>query len=387
MTIGAEVGATATHVAVRDAAGDLDLHSGGGEPAPVLDRLRATDSTGDAVLAVPASWYAAGGATERERVCRLLAEHGWTVRSVVPRWAAAVAALSTRKSARDGTVLAGELAPDGVTFALARVDHDVIEALEPAPVTVPMSRELRRLATAAANAPDRGGARRASVLLARARGVPRYRDTPVYRVADTPTAGEALDAFAPVAAAIAQCAARPAAAGVERVLLDGPLAAFPLVEQAIRAASPGWGRAEFTRTETGAAASGALLLAEGRYTAPRPAPYSVHLPVRRVRAGLLVSDRLRLTRAGDEPQVSPGASAVTVRVPEGDHRPIVVEVDDGPGAPAQIEVAASRLPAGSYRVGLWPVDAGPGVLAFRPDGPGPPILVPLPNPQGGSRGR
>ena len=384
MTIGAEAGTTTAHLAVRDAAGDLHLHNLHLHNGDALDRLRATDPSGEAVLAVPASWYAAGGAGERERVCRLWADRGWTVRSVVPRWAAT---LSTPTGEREGTVLTAELSPDGVTFALARVAHRVVEALEPAPVTVPMSRELRRLAVAAANAPDRGGARRAGVLLARAREVPRYRDTPVYRGADTPTAGEALDAFAPVAAAIAECAARPAAAGVTRVLLDGPLAGFPLVEQAIRAASPGWGTAEFTRTETGAAASGALLLAEGRYTAPRPAPYSVHLPVRRVRAGLLVSERLPLTRAGDEPQVAPEASAVTVRVPEGDDRPIVVELGDGPGAPARIEVSASRLPAGSYRVGLWPVDAGPGVLAFRPDGPGPPVLVPLPNPQGVSRGR
>jgi hypothetical protein len=384
--MGAEVSAVATHVAVRDAGGAPHLHSGA-EPAAVLGRLRAA---GEAVLAVPASWYAPGGAKERERVCRLVADHGWRVRSVVPRWAATVAAyLGAGNGPGGGIALAVELTPDGITLTLARVAGGVVEALEPAPVAVPMSPGLRRLTDAAASAPDGGGARRASVLLARAREVPRYRDTPAYRGAGAPTAGAALEAFGPVAAAISRCAAVPAAAGVTHVFLDGPLAAVALVEPAIRAARPDWAVAELTRTAAGTAASGALLLAEGRCTAPRPAPYSVHLPVRRVRAGRLVSDRLQLAQAGEEPPVAPaaGAAPVTVRVPEGNDRPIVVELADGPGTPARIELAASRLPAGSYRVGLWPVDAGPGVLAFRPDGPGAPVLMPLPNPQGVSRGR
>ncbi|MCD9194380.1 hypothetical protein [Streptomyces albireticuli] len=409
MFLGMDVG-TGT-VAVRDADGARFSECAPYGMAAYVRELTGTERgaggvTG-AVVAVPEDWCAESGCARREALFAELR----AVSAPVPRFVpAAVAVLAGTAAAApvDGPAerLVCDIGPERVGVTLCRVSGvpgapgPVVEFVDSAAAgTAGVPREAGPAAHALAHRTAGGDlARRAEILLARAVAFPRYREAPLHPAGgpgtSAVTAGEAIDAFAPVADAVraagaalrARCSPGPGTP--DRVVVTGALAAHPLVPHTMARCLPvPWAAATPGVPEPGAAAAGALLIAEGAARAPEPAPHTLGLPAHEIRRGRLVARRIPLAEAGSPPPltVTADGAPVVVEIPPGEAFRLLVEVQEyGHGARrALAPPRAAAPPAGRYHVGLHPVRRGFGVLVLRPVGGGEAALVPLGAPAGG----
>jgi hypothetical protein len=363
VTIGLVIDAE-TVVAMRHASGRPDAYAradlAAALPAGKVDNL---------VVAVPDDWFdgTAAGAGEGESVRSALADLGAPPSALVP-WSLAAAVED------DGPVIVCTVTADRVTATtcdVARGTGQVRDSRTAAFARSPRRDDLCRLLVPSGSARDR----RDALVLARARAVPRYLSTPVGPpvASRTITAGEVLDAFAPARSAVREVL--PAGGSARVVLCGDPVAVAVLLDDLRDAAG-----VPVEVLDAAAPARGAALIAGGAVTVRRPQPYTVDLPVRRLRAGMLVSERLPLVAAGDEPPVTvrAGGRDVEVEVPATASRPFSVELRRGGTATVR---ALPSVPAGRYRIGLWPALSGPGVLVLRPVGGGPCQLMPLDGPE------
>lgn len=379
-------------------------------------RARAEGAAGiratGAVVSVPEEWCAESGGARREALFTELSAAGVPLSGSAPGFVpASVAVLAGAAAATpvDGVAdrLVCDIGPEGAGVTLCRVSGApgapgaVVEHVDSATAgTSGVPREggpaAHALAHGSAGA-DR--ARRAELLLARALVHPRYRDAPLHPACGPParravTAGEAIDAFGPVADAVraagaallARCPGRPGAP--DRVVVTGPLAAHPLARHSVIRSLPApWVPAApyVDVPAPGAAAAGALLIAEGAVRAPGPAPHTLGLPVHEIRRGRLVARRIPLTEAGGPPPLTvlDDGSPVVVEIPPTEGFRLLVEVQEyGHGARRALAPPCAAPPAGSYHVGLHPARRGFGVLVLRPVGGGEAALVPLGAPDG-----
>ncbi|UQI45367.1 hypothetical protein M1P56_13920 [Streptomyces sp. HU2014] len=360
-----------------------------------------------AVIAVPEEWCAESGCARREALFAELSAVPVPVPRFVPA-AVAVLAGSAGPAPVDGPVerLVCDIGPERVGVTLCRVSGApgapgaVVEHADSAtagPAGVP--REGGPAAHALAHRRAGGDlARRAELLLARALVLPRYRDAPLHPADGPPTspavtAGQAIDAFTPVADALraagaalsARCS--PRAGAPDRVVVTGALAAHPLARHAVDRCLPAmWGAPRVDVPAPGAAAAGALLIAEGAVRALEPAPHTLGLPAHEIRRGRLVARRIPLTEAGSPAPLTVTADGVpvVVEIPRAEEFRLRVEVQEyGRGARRALAPPCAAPPAGKYHVGLHPVRHGFGVLVLRPAGGGEAALVPLGAPAGG----
>ena len=386
-----------------DAGGDASLTESLREAASLLDVQQPAERI---VVAVPDRWLDGGadGARRREVVRRVLAdERGLPLLAIIGRSQALVASQAGADGAVGGdqpyTVTAGHLddgalafgrcdvAPAGAVPAvvLTGCRQDDQAATRAAGFGAVLTEALRaRLAgdpASAAAAPDGAlaalfaelGARRERLraALSASTSNPLFRVVPVVGLPGTPpaqwvTAGEIEAAFDPVAAALTSAIrAFQAAAGLVRdvrLVLTGSAAANPLVVELVRRefaeraepATPG----AVTVADDLAPARGAARVAGGRVTAELPPASPVRLPVHRIAGGRLAGGSIDLPASCYLP-----AGAETVLVPARSSPPAVL--------------GDVTVPPGSYRAGLWPGLAGP-VLALRPPGDAPAILISLP---------
>ncbi|MEU4205234.1 hypothetical protein AB0F64_35585 [Streptomyces sp. NPDC026294] len=360
-----------------------------------------TEPVDGLVLAVPEQWFDAAGAARREALYGELAEGlGMPLRQFVPRAVAAVASLEQSS----GGHLVCRLEADGVVAAVCGVRGRSVTLC---------GVEWR----AASAGPPVGSprepqnpqeARRAALLLSRARVQARYRAAPLCLPREV-TAGAVLDAFAPVeqslrSALLPLLAGLTASEGVTQVLLDGGLRRHPLAGAAVQEAATG---APVRVLEDHAAALGAFLVARGTVRIPEAARHRLSLRVHRVHQGLLTEAELPLAVPGgpvalslqgsgrgpvQEPvresvqkpvqeSVRDGAHDATVDVPDG-HRPeVLIRLGD-----TEIRVPSPALRPGRYRLGLHSAGNGPGVLALRPEDGGETVLLPLSGPAGARTG-
>ncbi|MEU5590797.1 hypothetical protein [Streptomyces chrestomyceticus] len=349
-----------------------------------------TEPVDGLVLAVPEQWFDTPGAARREALYGELAgDLGMPLRQFVPRAVAAAASLDQSS----GRHLVCRLEADGVVAAVCGVRWQSVTLSSGvewrtvgagSPVTSPREPENPQ------------EARRAALLLSRARVQARYRAAPLWLPQEM-TAGAVLDAFAPVEQALRSAlspilAGPTASEGVSQILLGGGLRRHPLAGSAVQEAATG---APVRVLEEHAAALGALRVARGSVQAPETARHRLSLRVHRVHQGLLTEADLPLAlpggpvalavrESGEEASstsVRDDAHDVTVDVPDG-HRPDVrIRLGD-----TEIRVPCPALRPGRYRLGLHSAGSGPGVLALRPKDGGETVLLPLNGPAGARTG-
>ncbi|WP_374084235.1 hypothetical protein [Streptomyces chrestomyceticus] len=344
-----------------------------------------TEPVDGLVLAVPEQWFDTAGAVRREALYGELAEGlGMPLRQFVPRAVAAAASLEQSSGGR----LVCRLEADEVVAAVCGVRGKS--------VTLSSGVEWRTVgAGPPVTSPQEPGnpqeARRAALLLSRARVQARYRAAPLWLPQEM-TAGAVLDAFAPVEQALRSAlppvlAGLTASEGVSQILLDGGLRRHPLAGPAVQEDATG---APVRVLEEHAAALGALRVARGSVQVPETARHRLSLRVHRVRQGLLTEADLPLALPGGpvalsvrDPEGEPVGASVresvrddahdaTVDVPDG-HRPEVrIRLGD-----TDVRVPCPALHPGRYRLGLHSAGKGPGVLALRPEDGGETVLLPL----------
>jgi hypothetical protein len=222
------------------------------------------------------------------------------------------------------------------------------------------------LARLAATPPRQADTRRAEIVLARAATTARYRQTPVYHGL---TAGEVLDAWAPVDAAARRCldalAARRPGADRLPVVRIGGLAPIPA------------GPPPTSGTSPVAAAEGALRLAETGESTPAGYAHRLVLPVHRVHRGALCSERLAIAEPGDPAPSWTRRVTPPIEVPPGTAGRFTVEHSATAGAEPSV-ITLPEVPPGIYQVRVWPAFRGPGVLGWFPADGGTPHLTELP---------
>ncbi|MFF3273530.1 hypothetical protein ACFYWU_21785 [Streptomyces chrestomyceticus] len=348
-----------------------------------------TEPVDGLVLAVPEQWFDTPGAARREALYGELAgDLGMPLRQFVPRAVAAAASLDQSS----GRHLVCRLEADEVVAAVCGVRGQSLTLSSGverrtvgagSPVTSPREPEIPQ------------EARRAALLLSRARVQTRYRAAPLWLPQEV-TAGAVLDAFAPVEQALRSAlspvlAGPTASEGVSQILLCGGLRRHPLAGSAVQEAAAG---APVRVLEEHAAALGALRVARGSVQAPETARHRLSLRVHHVRRGLLVEADLPLALPGGPVALSVRAERgtvpesvrddahdATVDVPDG-HRPeIQIRLGD-----TEIRVPCPALRPGRYRLGLHSARGGPGVLALRPKDGGETVLLPLNGPAGARTG-
>ncbi|MEU3542290.1 hypothetical protein [Streptomyces paromomycinus] len=336
-----------------------------------------TEPVDGLVLAVPEEWFDASGAARREALYGELAEDlGMPLRQFVPRAVAAAASLEQSSGGHlvcrleADEVVAAVCGARGQFVTLCGVEWRTVSAGPP--VRSPQEPE---------NPQD---ARRAALLLSRARVQARYRAAPLWLPQEM-TAGAVLDAFAPVEQAL-RSALFPVLAGptapedVSRILLDGGLRRHPLAGSAVQEAATG---APVRVLEEHAAALGALRVARGSVKVPETARHRLSLRVHRVHQGLLTEADLPLAFPGGPVALSvrDDADDATVDVPDGQRPEVRIRLGD-----AEIRVPCPALRPGRYRLGLHSAGSGPGVLALRPRDGGETVLLPLNGPVGARTG-
>ncbi|WP_206505548.1 hypothetical protein [Streptomyces chrestomyceticus] len=348
-----------------------------------------TEPVDGLVLAVPEQCFDAPGAARREALYgELAAGLGMPLRQFVPRAVAAAASLEQSS----GRHLVCRLEADEVVAAVCGVRGQSVTLSSGVewrtvgagpPVTSPREPEIPQ------------EARRAALLLSRARVQARYRAAPLWLPQEV-TAGAVLDAFAPVEQALRSAlspvlAGPTASEGVSQILLCGGLRRHPLAGSAVQEVATG---APVRVLEEHAAALGALHIARGSVQAPETARHRLSLRVHHVRRGLLVEADLPLALPGGPVALSVRAERgtvpesvrddahdATVDVPDG-HRPeIRIRLGD-----TEIRVPCPALRPGRYRLGLHSARGGPGVLALRPKDGGETVLLPLSGPAGARTG-
>ncbi|MFI2238753.1 hypothetical protein [Streptomyces chrestomyceticus] len=341
------------------------------------------------VLAVPEQWFDAPGAARREALYgELAADMGMPLRQFVPRAVAAAASVEQPS----GGHLVCRLEADEVVAAVCGVRGQS--------VTLSSGAEWRTVgAGSPATSPQEPEkpqeARRAALLLSRARVQARYRAAPLWLPQEV-TAGAVLDAFAPVEQALRSAlspvlAGPTASEGVSQILLGGGLRRHPLAGPAVQEAATG---APVRVLEEHAAALGALRVARGSVQAPETARHRLSLRVHHVHQGLLTEADLPLALPGGPVALSVRAERGTV--PESvrdDAHEATVDVPDGPRPEVRIRLGDTdiRVPCpalrpGRYRLGLHSAGSGPGVLALRPKDGGETVLLPLNGPAGARTG-
>jgi hypothetical protein len=387
------------------AGGDTDLAEWLREAG---SRLGGQEPAGRIVVAVPDSWLGGGidGARRREVVRRVLADElKLPLLAIIGRSQALVASQLGQDGPADGdlpyTVTACHLDDDALAFGRCEVTaaaagpgivltgyREDQAAPRPAGFGAIVAEALRtRLArgpaatSATADVADssavlfaelsaRRERLRAALNASAANAI--FLSVPVLGLPGTPpaqwvTAGEIRTAFDPVAQALTSAIRSVKSAadqtGDARLVLTGSATANPLVVELVRTEFAGRAEAAepvtLTVADDLAPARGAARVAGGTVTARLPPTAPCQLPVYRIAEGRLVGGSIDLPTSC----YLPAAGAATVLVSEGS-RP-----------PAQFGDTA--VPPGSYQAGLWPGLAG-AVLAMRPPGGAPPILVPLP---------
>ncbi|MEU4156481.1 hypothetical protein [Actinoplanes sp. NPDC026670] len=342
MIVGLSIEATGVVSAVRPAAGAPPETVSGGDLTTVF-RSPATRC----VVAVPDRWLdgSADGVRQADHWRRILLEAG----AGDPRFVARSVACAGERDA-----VVHDLSGHSVTVSVLRdgVLTDSVTEIPPGDGDV-----LTRLA---ATVPGPAGARRAELVLARAATTARYRQTPLYHGL---TAGEILDAWAPVDAAIRRC--QKALTGTDRlpVVRIGALAHIPA------------GPSPATGTSPVAATEGALRLAETDGSTRSGYPYLLTLPVHRVHRGELCSQRLTIAEPGDPAPSWTRRATPPIEVPPG--APGRFTVEHSAGAEPTV-LTLPDVPPGTYRVRVWPAFRGPGVLGWFPADGGAPHLTELP---------
>jgi hypothetical protein len=371
---------------------------------------RAGERVESLVLAVPDSWFDGDGdgdgngdgdgAARREALYgELIARLGLPLRQFVSQTVAAAAcgvqdapdACPDRLVLRIGTeeVCAGLCHVSGPSVGLVATESRPISG---------HGVELVALARAHREAgSDRG--RRAALLLARARTVPRYRAAPVHACETaegrrTMTAGAVIDGFETVAEALRatvtglldRCPPGPRPSAEHRVLVSGDLNAHPLalvaVRDSLRDPMPEPGPQVL---DPHATALGALRIAQGAVRAPETARHSLTLFAHRLRRGRPAEVRIPLTVTGAAMPmtVMDGGEPLTVDIPTASGFRVGIDVQEyGQGPYRALELPCPGLPAGSAQVGLHPAGTGFGVLVLRPVGGGESVLLPLGGPVG-----
>jgi hypothetical protein len=385
-----------------DAGGEASLTESLREAASLLDVQQSAERI---VVAVPDLWLDGGadGARRREVVRRVLAdERGLPLLAIIGRSQALVASQAGADGAVGGdqpyTVTAGHLDDDALAFgrcdvasagavptvvltgcrqddqAASRVagfGAVLTEALQTRLADDPASAAAALDGAPAALLAELGARRkRLRAALSASASNRLFRTVPVVGLLGTPpaqwvTAGEVEAAFDPVAATLTSAIrAFQAAAGPVRdvrLVLTGSAAANPLVVELV------WQEfAERLEPTPGAVivaddlapARGAARVAGGRVTAELPLASPVRLPVHRIAGGRLVDGSIDLPASCYQP-----AGTETVLVSARSSPPAVL--------------GDVIVPPGSYRARLWPGLAGP-VLALRPPGDAPAILISLP---------
>ncbi|MEU8006202.1 hypothetical protein AB0B66_34015 [Catellatospora sp. NPDC049111] len=351
MHVGVDLGSQPVRTATRDATGAVSTTSG---PA------RADTELSVMVAAVPDAWLAGdlAGARRGEAARRAL-EHEWAalVQRTVGRAQAAVAGATTTP---DGQYAVCDIASTTVSVVICRREADTVTVLgaEVVDATVEDLAAVLGQATPAEQ-------RRAAVVIPAAAQLSRYRTTVLYgRV----VAGDLLDGFAPVCAAIAGLRATGPA------LILGP----PIDGHALDAVAALLGVPAALALPDDVVCEGALAIAEGRVRVADTSPATLALPAHRVLAGQLVDETISLAQQGRPLAgwVLSQQGPLTVEVRPGDELPLLWR-----GQPLPL----STVPAGLYQFGFWPSHHGPGLLILRPSPRGEPVLVSLDITSGGAR--
>lgn len=361
----------------------------------LAELLGGLGSAGALVCAVPDHWLHGGarGALERERLDGLLAGCGLPPPVFLGHGEAVVAGC-------EGVFAVCDAGTDAVcvTLCLAEGGEMAVADSERAGVECyerrladgrPVAEFAHALRREVLERPERAG-----LVLPRARELDRYRATPVYepllaRGRARLTAGQVLDGFEPVAAALRDAVAAMLSRhpGLEpEVVVAGGAGVPSLVRAAVVEGVSAAGRLPRGVREVGAdaVARGAALIAAGTVRAREPGHSSVRLAGRRVAGGLLRSWEIPVAASGR------GVRAVVEVMSEGRALEVESTPEPSPTAPGptrafpgstvpagRLAVAGPAVPEGPVDVTYWPDRRGGGVVVVRSDGGGPALAYVL----------
>ncbi|MEV7008582.1 hypothetical protein [Streptosporangium sp. NPDC051022] len=360
----------------------------------------ARGGTSSVAVAAPGTWFDGGrrGAREHETLLRALRGlPGVSVVAVDRLLCLAVAAAWRDGRATSGRYLVCDVHADATGLAVCEVSETGVRPLESA-ADLPFGADAFERALAAATgvpasaqaAMRERGASRAETVLGRAWGGTRFEDATVYTDhGGQVTVAQLRTAFAPFAAHLLRETAALARAvpglrlPAEQVVTAGTLGAFPLVRQAVTDALGPAGPGHEGRTqvlEPGAAALGALLIAEGRIGCVDDRIARVGLLAHRLTADGLREIAVPLAGPDLRPAAPfaevEGSSLVVEATPYGTGRPLLV-VTDPAGGSRRLTPPEVRPGAGPYHVAFLPAWHGRGTLVLAPAGGGPSHMYPV----------
>lgn len=341
-----------------------------------------------AALAVPESWTegstrTAPGDTSRGRalISLLGDEVGFASARLVPALQCAAAVHTQRRRPDAGNLLLCDIGSSTVDIAVCDVDGSTSRLLDAEQCDAGTSDLATTLladpARIAALDDERcHNARRARLVLQRARVQDRYLDTPVYLPGThgpTITAATVLDALRPVAELAARAVSTLLSRFTEPLLpemvVTGGNAMGPVLSAILDAAD---GRVtSIDVLDPDAVAAGALLVATGQVTAIDHYPHQLGIAVHRIVRGELESTVIPVSESPETPTI------VEVR---SDHNgPIPVLIKPGREGQWRVPTAATPVlvPPGSYRIEVSDRHSGLGGISLRPIDGGPDIVCAL----------